>query len=390
MKSRQGIVDIFSTFIKLDENNFLGWLGDPKLRRSMEICLQQAKQSESETFWAIYWHQLWRTQGNSLANVHLAAYLQEVCYWNAKKIATNFSSKQSIADLFQSAIANLPKVLKGFNNQLGSNLKGYADLSFSNIIKDAVRKNQEVNICNDWSLLHKVSQKGFVESLQFAGFSDRSIASYVLAWNCFRELAAPANTKATRKLSKPDAATWDAIAKVYNTQRLSQLGANSPEATPESLCKWMLECATAVRALELPTVVSGNIPEPGQETGELLDNFPGVSESLLADLVTEEEAETRQSQKEELTKVLNQAIAQLEPQLQTLLKTYYGQNLTQQQIAQQLGMKQYSISRKIASARGALLRTLAQWSQDVLHFPLTSGVLESMDVVLEEWLKAEY
>jgi RNA polymerase sigma factor (sigma-70 family) len=208
-----------------------------------------------------------------------------------------------------------------------------------------------------------------------------------LAWNCFRELAAPGGVKATRKLSKPDAATWDVIAKVYNTQRLSQLGVNSPEATPESLCKWMLECASAVRTLELPTVVSANIPEPGQETGELLDNFPGVSESLLADLVTEEEAETRQSHKEELTKVLNQAIAQLEPILQTLLKTYYGQNLTQQQIAQQLGMKQYSISRKIASARGALLRALAQWSQDTLHFPLTAGVLESMDVVLEEWLK---
>ncbi len=122
--------------IQLDDNNFLGWLTDPKLRRSMELCLQQAKQRESESFWAIYWHQLWRTQGSSLANVHLAAYLQEVCYWNAKKIAPNFTSKQSIADLFQSAIANLPKVLKGFNSQLSSNLRGYADLSFSNIIKD--------------------------------------------------------------------------------------------------------------------------------------------------------------------------------------------------------------------------------------------------------------
>jgi RNA polymerase sigma factor (sigma-70 family) len=346
MKPRQDIIDIFSTFIKLDENHFLGWLADPKLRRSMELCLHQAKQRESESVWAIYWHQLWQSQGSSLATLHLAAYLQEVCYWNAKKIATNFASKQSIADLFQSAIASLPKVLKGFNNQLSSNLKGYADLSFSNIIKDTLRKNQEANICSDWSLLHKLSQKSLVESLKFAGLGDRSIAAYVLAWNCFRELAALGDAKVTRKLSKPDAATWEAIAKIYNTQRLSRLGATSLEVTPESLCKWMLECATAARASELPTVVSANIPEPGQETGELLDNLPGVSESLLTELVTEEETETRQSQKEELIKVLNQAIDQLEPQLQVLLKTYYGQNLTQQQIAQQLGMKQYSISRK--------------------------------------------
>ncbi|OKH45976.1 group 3/4 sigma-70 RNA polymerase sigma factor [Calothrix sp. HK-06] len=386
MKPRQGIVDIFSTFIQLDENDFLGWLTDPKLRRSMEHCLHQAKPRESE-IWALYWHQLWQTQENSLANLHLAAYLQEVCYWNAKKVATNFGSKQSIADLFQSAIVSLPKVLKGFNNKLSSNLKGYADLSFSNLIKDTVRKNQEVNICTDWSLLHRVSQKGLVESLQFAGFSDSSIAAYVFAWNCFRELTAPAGAKATRKQSKPDAATWEAIAKVYNTQRLSQLGANSSVATPETLLKWMLECAAAVRALELPTVVSANTPQPGQEQGELLENLPFVSETLLNELIAEEETETRQNQKQQLAKILSEAITQLEPQQQNLLKTYYGQDLTQQQIAQQLGMKQYSVSRKIASARGALLRALVKWSQDTLHFSVTSEVLDYMDTVLEEWLK---
>lgn len=387
MKPRQGVVDTFSTFIRLDENDFLGWLADPKLRRSMERCLQQKEQRESESFWAVYWHKCWLTQGNSLANLHLAAYLQEVCYWNAKKIATNFGSKQSIADLFQTAIASLPKVLKGFNNQLSSNLKGYADLSFSNLIKDTLRKNQEVNVCSDWSLLHRLSQKALVESLQLAGFSDNLIAAYVLVWNCFRELTAPGRTKATRKLAKPDAATWEAIAKLYNTQRLTQLGAGSKEATPESICKWMLESASAARAFELPTVVSANIPEPGQETGEIMDNFPAASESLLNDLVAEEDDQTRQSQKQQLSEVLNQAITQLDPQVQTLLNTYYGKNLTQQQIAKELGLKQYAISRKIASARSALLRALVKWSQETLHFPVTSEVLDSMDVVLEEWLK---
>lgn len=381
MKPRQGIVESFSTFLQLDADHDRGWLVDPKLRRSMQRQVEQASQPESERYWTLYWHQVWQTQASPLASDHLAAYLQEACYWTARKIALNFAAQQLIADLFQSAIAGLPKVLKSFNRDLSSNFKGFAELIFGNLIKDSLRKNQEIDICTDWSLLNRLSQKTLVEALQFVGVKDTTIAFHVLAWTCYRELAAP-GTKSIRKQAKPDPAIWSAIANLYNTHR----DVASPIATPESMEKSMLACVAAVRAFRKPTVVSANTPQYGQETGELLDSVASLQDPLLNTLIEQEEAIERQTQKGQLQEVLNSAIVQLDPQLQTLLKTYYGSDLTQQQIAQQLGMKQYAISRSLTRARTALLRAIAQWSQDTLHLSLTPQVLDSMNTVLEQWL----
>lgn len=387
MRPRQDTVEIFSSFLQLDADYFQGWLTDPKLRRSMQQCLAQASQPQPEKVWMLYWHEIWQTQASSLASAHLAASLQEVCYWSARQIAQKFASQQSVTDLFQSAIAGLPKVLNTFNRDLNSNLKSYAELIFGNLIKDSLRKNQEIDVCTDWSLLNRLSQKGLVEALRASGRNDSAIAANILMWNCYRELAAPVGTKTVRKQSKPDDATLNAIARLYNTQRLAQLGATSPEATLESVEKQLLSCAALVRAFRLPTVVSANVPQYGQETAELIDSFPSVQEPLLSNLIAQEELTIRQSQKGQIKEVLDNAIAQLDPQLQTLLKTYYGHNLTQQQIAAQLGIKQYSISRRLSSIRSTLLRTLAQWSQETLHLSLTPEVLDSMNTGLEEWLK---
>ncbi|MBD0301088.1 MAG: sigma-70 family RNA polymerase sigma factor, partial [Tolypothrix sp. T3-bin4] len=89
MHSRQGIVEIFSTFVQFDGDAFSRWVSDPKLRRSMHNCVERSSGEECETFWAIYWHRIWQNQANPLAAAHIAAYLQEVCYWVAKKIKMN-------------------------------------------------------------------------------------------------------------------------------------------------------------------------------------------------------------------------------------------------------------------------------------------------------------
>ncbi|WP_442940649.1 hypothetical protein [Nostoc sp.] len=85
------------------------------------------------------------------------------------------------------AIAPVQKILKRFNPQYSSNLKGYAELGFESIIKDLMRLRREVDICSDWAL-HKLSRKRLVQSLQNAGFNAQSIESYILAWECFKEL----------------------------------------------------------------------------------------------------------------------------------------------------------------------------------------------------------
>jgi RNA polymerase sigma factor (sigma-70 family) len=422
MRSRHSIIEIFSTFMQFKGDYFGSWVTDSQLRRSIQHCLSQNPEEASEQFWALYWHQLWQksaeedrrrgdeensqeTEPNpdsmtemnrvppssrSLALNHLTAYLQEVCYWVARKMRLNLGQKQPLPDLFQTAIAKVHPVVNGFNPQLSSNLKSYAEFSFGNVIKDVLRKQQEADVCTDWGLLQKVSQKRLAESLRYAGMNSASVAAYLLAWNCFKELYAPHLNSSTRKLTKPNLDTWKAIAALYNHQRLSQLSPANPALTPERLEAWILTCAKSVRSFLYPTPTSLDAPAGRQDTVDLVDRLPGSEDSLLTDMINEEDSESRQAQQTEVGSVLQAAIAKLDLQTQQLIAYYYSQTMTQQQIAEQLQMKQYTVSRRLSSAKQALLKTLAQWCKDTLHISLNSDVLNSMSTVLEEWLSAHY
>ncbi|MBF2027692.1 MAG: sigma-70 family RNA polymerase sigma factor [Oscillatoriales cyanobacterium C42_A2020_001] len=391
MQPRQTVVEVFSTFVQFKADNFGGWITDPRLRRSMQQALKQEVTEASESVWALYWHKVWQTQSNELAMAHLAAYLQEVCFWVARKISLNTSARQAPADLFQTAIARIQYVLKRFNPQLSSNLKSYAEFAFSNVLKDTLRKQQEADICTDWALLQKVTQKRLVDSLEHTGLAKGMIAQYVLAWKCFKELYAATEVRHTRKLIKPEAATWQAIADLYNTERIHQLS-QSEMCSPDRLEQWITNCAKAIRAFLYPTPISIDAPSTAsEESPSLLERLPSnTQDSLLTDLLIEEETATRDTQLAELTKVLEGAIADLPAQTQQLLDAYYQQQLTQQQITQQLGIPQYTVSRRLSSARQTLLKKLATWSQEMLHSSLNPDVLTSMSTVLDEWLTAHY
>lgn len=391
MPSRQGLVEIFSTFLQFNADRPGRWIADPRLQRSMQRCLEDSHQPEPESFWALYWHKVWQTQevsSSQLAAAHITAYLQEVCYWVAQRISTNFASQQSVADLFQTAMAKVHRILQGFNPQYSANLKGYAEFVFSNLVKESLRQSQEVDICTDWGLLHKLGKKRLVEALQNAGLGEKEVAAHVLVWKCFQELYTPDATRKTRKLAKPDLATWQAIAKLYNAQRLSQLAAPSPEMPPETLEKWLLASAKAVRNLLYPKPIA---PAADQEMGDLIDNLPDVQqESLLAEAIRLEEATLRQTQQQQLTELLTATIAGLEPEAQILLQAYYGAEQTQQQIAKQLGIQQFHVSRRLTRLRKTLLTALGQWAKQCLHVSPTSDVIEGMSAVLEEWLTTHY
>ncbi|MBR8835094.1 MAG: sigma-70 family RNA polymerase sigma factor [Stigonema ocellatum SAG 48.90 = DSM 106950] len=390
MQPRQYIVDIFSTFVQFDAHRFSDWVTDRKLRRSMQNCLDQISQEKSENFWVLYWHKVWLGNHYPLASAHLTAYLQEVCYRVARKIAMNFAREWSVADFFQTAIAHVHKIFKGFHPEYGSNLKSYAELAFTNILKDNLRQRQEADICTDWALLHKLSRKRLVKSLQYRGFHSQTIETYILAWECFKELYAADNTK-IRKLVKPEAQIWLAITNLYNVQRLSLSSSPTPAGSPETLVNWLENCAKAVRNYLYPTLVSIDAPLFEQETGNLLNILPAsLQESLLTEIIAQEEATNIEEQTTELTQVLTNALAALDAQSQKLLLDYYSQELTQQQIAEQLQVKQYQISRRISSIKKSLLLTLTQWSYQTLHTSPTADVLEGMSTALEEWLKVHY
>ncbi|WP_413173775.1 sigma-70 family RNA polymerase sigma factor [Anabaena azotica] len=383
MQPRQGIIEIFSTFVQFDADRFSVWATDSKLQRSIKKCLEQYPQQKSENFWVLYWYKIGQVESSSLSVGHISAYLQEVCYWVSQKIAESFISQFSVADCFQIAISCIDKILKNFNPDYGTNLKSYARYAFERCLIDSLRQTKEADICTDWALLHKISRKRFINALENAGFSSQIINNYVLAWECFKELYT-SNSTTIRQLGKPNLTMWQAITELYNRQSLSQL-------TPEKIEEWLSNGAQAVRVFLYPKFISVDAPIDGQESDNLLDKLPAdLVSSLLTEIITQEEIATRQKQKAQLKQVLMDSLAALDIPSQKLLQAYYQQKLTQQQIAEQLDLKQYQVSRRLASIKRSLLTTLAQRSIVSLHISPTPVVLDAISKNLEEWLNNYY
>ena len=57
MRPRQGITEVFSTFLQFDADRFSTWVAEPRLRRSMQANLARQRQMDSrEEFWVLYWY----------------------------------------------------------------------------------------------------------------------------------------------------------------------------------------------------------------------------------------------------------------------------------------------------------------------------------------------
>jgi len=382
MQPRQDVTEQFSTFLHFAGDRARGWTTDARLRRSMQTRLTETgSQGSSEAFWAIYWHRQWLGQPENaiapLSQGHLSAYLQEAAYWAAQRLS---QAECPLVDCFQMAIEKVPKVLRACNPDHRVSLSTYSRVAFENIIRDALRQYHQVNLCNDWALLLRVSRKQLQEALQQAGLEEGAIARYLAACQSYEagyQLLKSANRQ---RIGRPDGDGWATLVQCYAQQ--------CPEASAinaATLEQWLLDCAKQVRAYLSPTLLSLNAPR-SEESGDWQDELAGPQESPLTSLMEQEAWTLRQEQRSQLNDTLSTALEQLEPQAQELIHRYYQQGLTQQQIAQQTGLPQYTVSRRLAKAREKLLLALGHWSQTTLHKSPTSAVMDSMSALLEEWL----
>ncbi len=394
MRPRQDLIEIFSSFVQFDADRFHKWGSDPRLKRNMQHCCEQPAASSLPRFWVLYWHKRWQAEPQSIAKAHLLAYLQEACYWVAYKAGTGFTSAQyGVADCFQIAIAHLDKILKGFNAEQGFDLKNYAIAAFSSLIRDRLRQRKEVDICTDWSLLRKVSQKRLVAALQAQGLTKAEIERHLLAWRSYRLIYTPEQAVGTSRLSAPTEAIWIAIAQQANADRasLTSPGSSSSSISAQQVEAWLITAAKAVRHYLYPGAVSINATIAGQDVGEYLDSLSDANQmSPLGEVIAEEEQTQRTAQQAQLNTVLTEAIAQLEAQSQKLLMLYYREEATQQAIAAQLSLKQYAISRALSRIKKTLIMTLAKWGQATLHITPSPDVLKHTSAALEEWLVTHY
>ena len=391
MRPRHNLVETFSSFVQFEADRFHRWGSDPRLKRNMQQRSHEATINNPPRFWVLYWHKCWQANPQSLAKAHLLSYLQEACYWVAYKAGTSFTSTQyGVSDCFQMAIAHLDKVLSGFNAEQGFDLKSYASAAFSSLIRDQLRQRKEVDICTDWSLLRKVSQKRLTLALQARGLPSTEIERYLLTWRAYQLVYTPEKSGSTRKLSAPSAASWQAIAQQANADRVSLTQPGKPITTVDAEA-WIAIAAKSVRSYLYPGSVSMNTTVAGQDVGEYIDTLSDDEQDTpLGEMIEAEEGSRRSQQQAQLGDVLTGAIAQLEGQSQRLLTLYYQDGATQKEIASQLGMKQYGISRALSRVKKQLITALAQWGQETLHITPSPDVLKHTSAALEAWLTAHY
>lgn len=386
MRSRTEILAIFSTFIKFAGDRFEQWTADPRLARSMQQQLLQNRDMErSESFFALHWYRVRQSHPNAIG--HLWAYLQEPCYWAAMRVTRRFTLVQySLADGFQIAIANVDRILNGYNPDYGSSLKAYAYTAFGNFIRDQLRQQQEVNISSDWGLLRRLSQTQLTRALQAAGFVQTE--AYILLWQCFMAICTPEPGSLVRGLPAPSEEQLDAIAKRYNRQvATTELG--DQELDSQQLALELIKLATTARAYLTPTVTSLNQPQYDDSGEEQLDALP-TDDTPMAQLLATEDYAQQQQRMRQIGSVLEDAIANLEPPSQTLLALYYQQQLIQTDIAKQLNIQQYQVSRRLSRIRQRLLLNVVNWGQETLHIPSESAILASVSDVIHEWLQRYY
>jgi len=404
MYDGQDLVEIFSTFAQFSEGRFSRWTPDPSLRRTMERCLrQQPSLPTSPEVWANYWHRVWQVNPGGLARNHLYAYLEEACYNAANLEWQKFKFPEyTLEDYFQIARSKVDSVLAGFDPEYGS-LKGYAVVVFRGTLKDELRQRDKSVGKTNWSLLRHTSTPQLSLSLENYRLSPATIDSYILAWECFKDVYVPTKPRGNRRLTAPDGNTWEAIGQFYNRERLSQLQPPGPECNAATLQEWMETCARAIRSYLAPPMTSLNAPAGREARAELQDVLPGgrTAESLLAQLINEEEKHRQKSRQEQVNSVLVAAldshICQTRPETQRLLRQrmlqmHYGQGLTQEEIAKQLAISQSKVSRtlKLRELNKALLLALAQWGKEKLHKDLAPNVLKSMGTSIKAWLLQHY
>ena len=391
MRPRQEITDMFSTFVQLERDRFSKWLTDPTLQRSIKKCLECSPEIlNSENFWALYWYKHWQTQSNRLATMHLSAYLQEPCYWAASKTLAKFANTQyNLADYFQMANTEVETILKDFNPEKCSSLKAYANIAINSRLRDILRQRKEADICSNWALLRKVSKKLLLEALEQAGLSQGAIAQYRLAWTCFKELYVQNQPGGTSKLPEPTRQQWFDIANLYNRDRLRQAQPTSA-CTSETIEQWLTQTALYVRSYLFPPVRSLNAFKLEDESNQMLDLPDPSSDSPMTNMIAEEDVQDRKNQRSQMNTVVLNALQLLDVKSQEVLKLYYQQGLTQQQIVQRLQISQATVSRRLVKGRESLLAALIKSSQQTMNISVNSNQIKDVSNALEEWLTNQY
>jgi RNA polymerase sigma factor (sigma-70 family) len=394
MRQRTDLIEIFAAFLQFEDDRSQGWAIDPRLNRSMNRLIPLESRG-GEDFWAAYWLKQYAQQATvtnpdlRLAIGHLAAYLQETCFWAVNRVMPRVGSIQmKLSDCFQAAISDVPKLLAAFDASKPTGLKAYANTVFGNCLRDHLRQRREIDFCSEWGLLQKISRKRLLDALTASNFDAAMRDRYYVAWKALTSNYSAEKSPKLRSIAAPDAQTWQSIEQSYNRERKEF--PHLTAATAKELEKWLLDAAKKVRSYLYPTVNSLNVKKGDDTEADWESDLVGNDLEPMMYLEEQETRSERQTQQQQMVVILHEAIAKLDEPARQLLTLYYQERATQQNIAQQLNLPQYTISRKLTRTREILLKTILAWGQNTLHIQPTSDVIAAISPLLEEWLESFY
>jgi len=376
MKKRRDLIELFSTFLQIDDHyDALGpsWVKSPRLANNM-LRKIEAEPDGKEEFWAQYWlREVIQTSPTPLvAKEHLSAYLEEACYWTVIKIHQQLSTYNlRRVDCFlmaREAVANPVKLFKNYDYK-SSSVKTYCQFPLRSAILDQVRKGRELDKYTWPALLRAITKKRLKEALSQANIKEPSFSQCVLAWQCFVAEYVPDKVKGSKQLQPPNQKQLEGIATYYNQQKNSE----NPVVSGQDIQSLLDSCVQAIQNNSKVSFVA-------------LEDC--LSEPALSSENPLDEQESEESESHAVNTVLEQAFTTLPEPAQVLLKLWYGLGINQSDLALALGIqKQYQVSRQVGKHKQFLLTALAEWSKKTLQITLNSQQLNEMGKQLDEWLE---
>jgi hypothetical protein len=370
---------------------------NPRLRKSVE----QAIESNPEmTHAELTCHFLTRVQQNpedKLAQEHMWAFINHIVIQTVEKISRPPDVSQN---LVQETLCRLPQpnlLFKNFDLNYYSEER-YHYFTLEKYTREYIRRtareadraqsNYEDGTRSALGVIRRESIKTVKTILSLAGgiWPPERISKVLLLKQCLEEYRKTVEF-GIHKFSDND---FQAIADRYNHltakgikctyQRISgQEVETSLDKAGEAIKKYKRSfCSTSLDAKLNQQSDDSSVSLLDQQ----IDPTDGYFERL--------ENEERQQQLDGVTSFLCDQLQNLSAEMTRVPLMLDGLNMKQREVKIELGIPQYSVSRKYTHISSALCKSLAEWSRDQFGVKIDSSVLEGMANLIKEFMGRYY
>ncbi len=357
-------LEYFYTLPCVEEHRIL-WQIEPRSRRHIEN-LRQIIQPVNypvndpwEAAIAQYlFEQLRQHPEDELIRKHWMAFLLRRCEIVAKRILPLLGDRHHIGfdDLFMMASVAAIAPVQFFRNfdesrvQLGfwyPTFIRFTDIRLRNLLLPELRRETGNHMFgqSNLGLVARSSRRRVREALERSGYGNAQIERYLLAWQCFQEYTDSVN----RRFNQFNGRDFQNIATRYN-----ELNQSESSVTGSEIQTWLDNIGEAIRRLSDP-------PRTSLWTGFSFQSDEG--RNLLENIAFETSYD---EEMEENVNRLRQAIADVLNGLQEIkerqmLFLKYGLELTQGEIAEERGINQSTVSRRINELIKRILLGIWKW-----------------------------